>query len=207
MADLSQDTEPPPDDPDEGETEFRRRVKYPHDETATMREGERRDATDGRTRGERENTPGGRPRQTDRRGNRERQNPDQNREVERAAMAHVKRELTQLWPGCEIHDVSAKRDYGHDYLVRWGGKGLRIEVKGHSGDHTRVVLTPTELRESRRTDSRYPWELWNVTNLASNKRVTIERFSSVPEDAILHETGVRVDLARCVRVAAKRGDR
>jgi hypothetical protein len=113
-------------------------------------------------------------------------------------MEHVRKWLTENNPGCEIFDVSRKLAYGHDYLVKWRARGLRIEVKGHSGDGNSIILTPNELVESRRTNSQYPWELWNVTNLASRKQVTITRYSNVPDGAIIKETGVRVDLSRCV---------
>jgi hypothetical protein len=193
---------PPPipeNEPDhEGETETPGPVKYPHNEGARFAEEapEPKDRESSRRsddQSERQEAPvnaNGRKRQ--------RGNPDRKRDIEKAAMEHVRKALQERYPGCEVFDVSHKRNYGHDYIMKWQGRGLRIEVKGHSGDASTIVLTPDELDESRRTKSSYPWELWNVTNLASGKPVTITRYTSVPDGAILRETGVRVDLGRCV---------
>ena len=120
-------------------------------------------------------------------------------------MEHVRKTLEDQYPGCEVFDVSHKREYGHDFLMKWRGSGLRIEVKGHSGDESTVVFTPTELTEARKRTSTYRWELWNVTNLASRKPVMITRYSAVPDGAIIRETGVRVALSRCVQARGRIG--
>lgn len=173
-------------------------VKYPHMEKAAMSQS----TSDGRRQDSSRKTQN-QSKDQDIENNidsqqRPRRHKSQNQEIEQAAMEHVRKWLTENIPGCEIFDVSRKLAYGHDYLVKWRARGLRIEVKGHSGDGNSIILTPNELVESRRTNSQYPWELWNVTNLASRKQVTITRYSNVPDGAIIKETGVRVDLSRCV---------
>ncbi len=187
---------------DSEEMAERRPVKYPHDQRATLPkpppDQSRPDANGPANPGNR-SRPGGPGAQ--RRPN-SRQMPTRNSEVEKAAMAHVKDVLTRLFPGCEIHDVSQRRDHGHDLLVKIGNWGLRIEVKGHAGATSSFVVTPIELKESRRGGSKYQWELWNVTHLASDQPVTIRRYSEIPVDAIITETGLRIDLSRCRPITA-----
>ncbi len=121
-------------------------------------------------------------------------------DIEDMAVRHALRqfEVGEEFRGFHALDVR-KSNLGFDLLVHGpSGRGFRIEIKAHQSAPTVVFITKNEWDESRRESSRgYRWELWNVCNLASTERVRIVRYSKIPDDAIIRESGYWVDLARC----------
>lgn len=119
-------------------------------------------------------------------------------EIEDMAVRHVLRQL-QVRPEFRgFHAVDVRRsNHGYDLFVHGPARtGLRIEIKAHQSEATVVFITKGEWDESRR-QAHYPWELWNVSNLASGDRVRIDRYLCVPDEAIIRESGYWVDLTKC----------
>ena len=100
--------------------------------------------------------------------------PDQRAKVEKAAIEHV----TNYYSGyvCE----SVERDNkGWDLEVTRGAVHLFVEVKGCSGDATRVELTPNEYKAMRNQRSKY--RLAIVTKALENPRLSIVSYNGSDE--------------------------
>ena len=99
-----------------------------------------------------------------------------------------------------------QRSPGYDLLAVKPGDTLKVEVKAHAGEASRVFVTQREWGEYLKTcgGSGEAWELWNVENLAkaSGKGRTIQRVRHIPKSA-MKESGYWIDLNQCSQESPK----